>query len=679
MSLRAHLLAMLGLAVLWSANLGWAGWSPGLFNIDELHYVLAAQRFAENQNFEVANGFASFRDSLLLFMHPLRLRALPEQDVMTTFIPPLWTFPAAVAWSVAGAAGIKVFNLLCYVVALMGIGWLGGRLASDHDGSSPADASWSPRAGWIALAFAAGGTYFAEYAVSANSHMLTLALVLGALAAHPLMLSRNPSAAAPALLLGGAFLCGLLIGCAVGVRLQSIVPAAALGAGMLLLPRRAVSAALAYLGGLAGPMALTSAINAHRFGIANPFTYGIPVQRRLQMFLDPIERHPALAFLVIALAIAGALAAYRWAAGCWMTVEPTRRQRLTLGALWAALGLLLALAFLTPLRGNFAERVTGLLLFGNPNDYWRGLDPIAMVWTGFRSALLPTAPVLVLGLLAPLLLPAEAAADPRRLLLIGLAWSSALFVCLLKNNGGFFMNQRYLIEAAVFALLLSVDLIARWSPRLPRGSLLAGAGLAVALVGGVISLGTPGLVVALPLEQGVSFWALPDFWFSRVVPILLALGLLVSGLALRWSRGAPPAPARWVFGLCLVPCALLPFVLHAWYHWVFTHEYRETNWAGTQAMAPHIPDGSLILVSGREREIAGYLKLDRDVWIADTQRAPAADTQRVFRDILASGQRPHIYATLTALGAFEGQPYEWRLVVDGPVRVAELVGAGVED
>src|SRR5690606_2682236 len=143
---------------------------------------LAAERFATAGTFTVPNGFVEFRHDVLLFFHPQPLESLPGQTELSTFIPPLYTFPAAAFYLLAGIHGLFAMNALAFIVAMVLAMRIARRLAPEEHGNL---------AEWLTLAAFVGGSFLSGYAVAIVNHALTLALFLGAVCLHPLMRSGN--------------------------------------------------------------------------------------------------------------------------------------------------------------------------------------------------------------------------------------------------------------------------------------------------------------------------------------------------------------------------------------------------------------------------------------------------------------------------------------------------------
>jgi len=658
MTPKQHVILMFFVTFIWIGIIGLINWSPGLFNVDEIHYVTAAQRFADHQTFTVPNGYEQFKTNTLLYMHPLKLKALPSQDVMTTFIPPLWTFPSAIAWALGGVAGIKVMNALCYAGSLLLLAFIAGRITADQKYSF-----WNPFGGWITFALAACGTFFTDYAFSANSHMLSLVLLLGAVGIHPTLWERDEKKQLSQYrFILFAAICGLLIGYAIGVRLQNIFFAAILGFSLFFLKNKMVPAMVGYLVGLIIPISLMGCINFLRFGSANPFSYGIKVQSRLQMFLNPIENHPFAAIITVVVLIALGLFVLKLLKSKWEGIKDESKSKILFRTIMASF-ILFGILYFILLRRNFAERILGVGFFLGPYDYFRGLDPLLVFWNGFKISLLPSVPILSLGFLAPLLYPKNKLDNPVRIMLIGLAWIGLFFICYIRNTGGFFPNQRYCIEFAAIFLIIATDIINCYRDHLTKPALIAGSAATLILILIVAAIGSPGLISTIPLEDE-SLWSSIDFYMQRFIPLIISLFLCLSVFAIRKDI-SPHAPAA--FSFFLVPCLLLPVVSATWYQSFYVHGYRSDNMESIAAMDPYVTDGTVIFLSGRERELAGFLKLERDIWIADIQREGSAKIFNLIEEINQSGEREQILMTLTAARYLEATPEEWAVVNEGAI------------
>jgi 4-amino-4-deoxy-L-arabinose transferase-like glycosyltransferase len=243
---RALLLALAALGALLTLTV-----VGGAFTVDEANYLstLAALR----QGRLTVPGTEGLPPSaeLLWFDPQAHVRRVEATPVAPT-APPLYA-PLALPFSLAGWRGLVALQTLSYLATIALVFAYARR---DRDDA----------AGWTAAAVFALGGYSLDYAQGVWPHMLSVALATGAalLAVRVRDGQRWLWAAAA----------GLLIGVATGVRYQNVVFAFGLGLGVFLFAPRRWAASLAYGGGFALPLAVSSAINRLRLGSWNPVSKG---------------------------------------------------------------------------------------------------------------------------------------------------------------------------------------------------------------------------------------------------------------------------------------------------------------------------------------------------------------------------------------------------------------------
>lgn len=601
----------------------WAGFAhPGTFNVDELHYLLAAKQWAHHGTHTMPNGFGAFRTELLLFLHPHPSGGLPTQHELTSFVPPFTTFLSAPPYALFGRDGLAQLSSVAWLGSLLLVVMLAVRLAPRDSNESPL---WH---GALAGALFMGSSYFADYAIALTNHMPALFLLLAAVACHPVWWADWQRDAPPAPRVPRAVACGLLVGLACGVRLQAVAPAVVLALGCLALPRRAWATLAGFLAGFLPPLLAMAAINAERFGTFQPFTYGTPANSRLVSLLGP-ALEGGYGWLVLAGAllagVLGVAALRRWVLA---QPEPSLRVLLLVAAGGAALLMLLLLP-------RTLERIIGLVpaaLASEPAQVAGGI-----LWNGPRRALLQSFPLGAMLAVVPVLLlvprPTSPAATAPLLLVLATAWANVALVLMLRNNGGFFMNQRYLIEAAALAIIVAplvlVPMLRACPPmqhRTAGWALRAGASVAGVLAAFMLLQPSPALAAGLMLD--------------RLLGLALAAALVA---AVAMHHGARLVPLVWA----LLPCLLiLPFMRHMMYEMRPVHAYRESRHQMHLAMAEVVPDGSLMVVYGGQREPAGRLKESRDVWVADAFRTDFEGVAELLENAHRMGLRQHLFITV---------------------------------
>ncbi len=603
-------------SIFWTAVL-WMMHDPGTFNIDEVHYLLAAKSFVETGSFTIPNGFSEFRSSLLLFLHPATLKELPNQTEMTAFIPPYYCAVAAPFYLVTGLAGLFLLTALSYIVSLVVVSAVAAKTSLQPN-----------RAAWIALVVAIGGTYWADYGVAVISHGLNMALSLGALAIHPL-LARDETGRKP--LIGHAILCGTMAGIATGVRYQSIVTAFGLGVFMLAAHPAAVRRALAFLAGFLPWMIGLSLINMARFGDPFPFSYGITSNWQSASVLSVFVRNFAL-FIALLGILAGVTAfAYGKTLKRWNTLSDTKRRTILRRSVAAACTLPVLLLVFSSFRTHLLERFLGVWIWPQSGPW---LDTGLLTFhTGVRRAWLQSFPLAPACLLAPLVAVRcqYFRKTPGVLLAGALLWLHTMFALLLHNNGGFFFNQRYLLDATLFGVIVFAATVAPAIDKTALPKLGVGTGVGIGLVAFyliVVKKGGP----TTPVETIVDRGLLP----------LIALTLLFTGCmaaVLKKHRNG----FRTGFLISLPAAAMLPLAIHLWTDIEASHEYRATRRAAYERLLKVVPDKSLLIVYGGQREPAGRLKETRDVWVADAHRTNWEGVPELIQQVHGTGSRDRVF------------------------------------
>lgn len=645
------LLAMAAIALLWCGLL-WILHDPGTFNVDEIQYLLATQRFAEHRDFLLPNGYAEFPGNLLLFLHPSDLASLPNQAEMTSFAPPYYPVIAAPFYALAGIQGMFAMTLLCYAAVLMMVPALAARLVDDPIAAR--------RARWIAFAAAIGGTYLADYGIAVINHMFNALLLLAAAALHPVLRAKDGDDPR----LGACFLSGLLGGIACGVRVQSVVTAGVLGIGMFMPHRASRLRVAAWAAGFAVPVAGLSLINLSRFGDPFPFSYGMTAQWSTtplgRVLLGWTGAAAVLALVAAAIVATDPRIQKRWAA-----LAPDAALRLARRILASGLAATAVVVLLPPFARQTLDRIFGVWIWPIAGQWDQSL--IMPVFVGWRAAWLQSFPMslAVLAASVGLLGRVPERARPACVLLAGIVAANMAFVCALPNNGGFFHNQRYLVDAVVFALVLAGAAGSALAPGIARRDAAAGAVAAIVLAAGL------GIVAAMEWE------ALSAVVLSRAILPVVGLAL-AAGAMLAFS--ANPGSSR--TGVRLVSflgpsCLLVPLLVHARIAMVATHEYRSSRREACEAMLDFVPDGSLLVVFGGQREPAGLLKESRDVWVADAARTEWKGVPELLREARDRGLREHFFIStgsappemLAGLGA------EWRgeFAMEKPFALLRLV------
>ncbi len=225
---------------------------PGLYNIDETIYFLAADALGREGSLTVENGFETYGADRL------RLRFLvPGPNGLAPQYPAGTAALGAPLLALFGVRGLILVNALAAAAALLLTRALALRLGFGRGEATGAV---------LILLF---GTFFVEYAFGIWPHVLQTALVLGALWAAAGVITGNTEAPRR-----DALLSGLCIGGGLLVRLDTVLLLPAIGAmALLYAPRPVMTIALGAAGLLPGLLA-GAAVNAYKFGTWNPLSYG---------------------------------------------------------------------------------------------------------------------------------------------------------------------------------------------------------------------------------------------------------------------------------------------------------------------------------------------------------------------------------------------------------------------
>jgi hypothetical protein len=314
--------------------------------------------------------------------------------------------------------------------------------------------------------------------------------------------------------------CGLFAGLAFGVRVQSFVLFAALFAVALTAPRPRRAPLAAMGGAFLACVAAVSAINAVRFGSANPFSYGSPpplspapspIEERLAFFAQPAIVGVGL---VTAAAVLGARSA--------------RAARGALLPLAAGAAVILAVPLLRHEAARILLTMATLLLNASVgSDDWA--SPVTTLgW--MNKALLVSAPFLGLGLVAVGRFVARPA-PPLETALAAMVFLLVGFLSLRDPNArgdfsamGFFsLSPRYLVEVMPILYLLAWSLL---------GSVRFGARDAIV-----------GAVASAAIAAGLWAWG-PGDGSARKVLVLSAAPILLALLVLLATGASSVGPRR---------------------------------------------------------------------------------------------------------------------------------------
>jgi hypothetical protein len=360
----------------------------------------------------------------VLWFDPIPRSRQPVITPAAPTAPPLYAPLALPFLRVGGWRGLIALQVFAFVGC--------GLLVFAH-ASRFARREYTP---WLALAAFALGSYTLEYAQGLWPHLMAMMLVVTAWVAN----SRARESGSASV----AFVSGILIGTASGIRYQILGYAAILGVVLALWSVRRLRTIAGYLAGVAGPLLASAVINLERLGAFHPATKGAT-------YLTPGRSRAG--FLYDALAST-------WARVVDFTSWP-------------------------PVRGTLHELQFLYQYDWETNAY--------VLWGGLKKSWLQSSPWLGVVLVALVLVwfrrheVAPAVRRELRALSLPVFGVVAMFAAFgFSRSDGGCLNQRYLLEAmplASVAFALALDRFTLgWRPLL-AGSLVGalGAGLLVSI------------------------------------------------------------------------------------------------------------------------------------------------------------------------------------------------------
>ncbi len=545
--------------------------SPGVFSVDESHYLLASKAMAQGQEFHIDNGYENLKDPAKLFFYTVIPDRVKELGTIST-VPPFHAILASPFLWLGGLSGLIWLNLLAFAASLVAVRRLALKM---HDSEAFALAS--------AAAFGLA-SFSLEYAFGIWPHALSQALAAWAL----LALVSAPGAHRPALML---FFAGLLAGVGCGVRLQHVLelPLFALAAFCLL---NFKWRSLLLLAGWLLPVLALALINLHRLDSPNPFTYGAG-----SSFAGPVG-------LLLRQPLLPALGMAALGLTTWFARKPGRAWA---WALLIGLGVLATLSL--PAGRNLLLHWAGfagyhLLDTSLLGDLSRSAgstgNELGQVLYGgvLKKSLLQAAPWLLLAVLTAwtrLRDPAVRQTAVRTVALVGLG--GTLLLPFIASAGGLCFNPRYFVD--MLPALAPLALLGIWhlGPAKPWS---------VAL-GAMLGLGLALPILLAPGKVGTPAGGL---W-----PMLAPLALAVLTLVLTWV--AQLKAGLWNALALAGLCAGMSFaaLIHLGLDLPRSLSIRNVASRMVQVADPIIEGPSILAAAGGRKDVFSPLKLDRDLWI----------------------------------------------------------------
>lgn len=246
---------------------------PGVFIIDEDNYLVTVVGLQHGRLTVPGTQGLTPSNELVYFDPAVRQRVVQSTPVVS-LVPPLYAF-IALPFSFDGLRGLIFLNTLSFLVAIYLVFRYVERLSQQR--ASP----------WIAAILFALGGYCIEYAQGLWPEMLSVALCTGTVFLC-LRARRNGHAIS-------AFVAGMLIGLATGVREQNIFFAGCVGLGLLFFGERKFKTASAYAAGIILLLVIIATLNYERLGILHPFpkvtsyTQEVAATTQSVSFLEPLR------------------------------------------------------------------------------------------------------------------------------------------------------------------------------------------------------------------------------------------------------------------------------------------------------------------------------------------------------------------------------------------------------
>ena len=588
-------------------------WFPsgGHFNVDEGVYHMMVRDFAGFRDFALWNGYEEFPSAELSFP----VVRIHDGSLVSQY-PEVFTLLAQPFYLLMGYDGLFAMNALAFAAVV----WLTFRLALRLFESRKLALN-----ACLILVFA---TYAWEYSQVAMPHALSALFVIGAVALVVAAL-EHPSAPRSYWL---AALSGLVMGFGVGVRLDVAFVLPALVVPFLFLrPWRPLHILAVGAGTLPG-LALLAYVNAAKFGVASPFTYGANMANETANIGPYVLVAVVGAAALVALRIATLPASARWLG--------QHRGLAVLGTL-AALGAVLAIPHGWALASRFAGGLYLLLVDLRIRDLTiheggllRGTDG-AMIYIGaVKKSLLQSSPYLA-ALAVPM---AALLGDKKNAPALGSLFLVPVGYLVVYSyfawHGGASLNLRYFVPALPFLAILTAYAWSVIAQELPvpwrRRLTVMGAVLAVLFF---VFLFPP----SLPMDR--------QAFFFLTLPLGLACGLLVLVAIHLWGgprqRRAVRGPAVAVLTLGLVWSGLVAFGYDLPRSYMLRKNYSETY----RAVARHFEPESVLFAYSVD-PFFGLLEQEQ-VRLAQPPFDNFNDFEALARFHLDAGRPIYIWSTPT--------------------------------
>ncbi len=585
-------------------------------------YFEMARGFAARGTLEIDNGLGVHDSNDLVLAHAVKRGAH-----LYGKYPPLFAPLAALPVAALGVRGLYLLEAVGLVAVILVFQRLALRVLPRR------------RAFWATIAMPFIAPVF-PYAMMELPHLASAALALGAVLASVRAIEETDRRRAVAF--GAAS--GLLVGYAIGVRLQEVFFAAALVPAVWLFARHRVAIA-GQLAALSVCTIVIALMNHARFGSFDPFSYGpVGVPGGPPAFATSTWVL-ASGFIVSFTLIAAAFALARW----W------RRVPLAVGV--AASVMLVVVGALTARRTLVWMAESAFSFLVNANGLFRGWSIVETTYAWFDKPLLACSPLLIVGLIASVVYAVRAAPPVIR----ASAWICVVSLVFMSTRnpdpasqesvvGYLSLSPRYLAELMPLLFLLAVWML--------RSVSITRAGVLAACVAGAI------VAVLLVTSRD-------DFDPPRGAIILfgsVSLAAVTGALALarRWSGARPLLATCALFASIYGASSTLAIDTIALGHLGANAEH----W--TDLVAAQTPQRFVLVGWHYYKDGVITLGERRDVVIVDASSDQGPELTRTLQAFDAAGWpiywvsselervRPEIEADFSPV-AVDGAPLLWRL------------------
>jgi len=602
MKLKVALLLLFGTITVLFALLGA---QAGHLSVDEVTYHLMTRDLLRTGGFAILNGYQDFPSAE--FVLPV---TVVRGGQLISQYPPLYAAVAAPFYAMIGYQGLFLVNSLAFCAALWLCYLTAHRVFDDRTLSLNA---------CLIFAFA---TFAWDYAQAAWPHALSVLVAIGSV--YLVLRSLQSEARTKAILWASA--AGLVVGLGVGVRVDAVFVLPALVFVLVFARPVRLGSAAAVILGMVPPLAVVTAINHARFGIASPFTYGRDASNWAAG--SPMGYLP-----LVALALAFAAAVWPLTRPAGRAFAAAHRWPIAGGAILLAGASLMipeVWAMVARLASGFYQLVIDLRvrdLSIQEGALSRGPGGSMIYMTGLKKSLLQSCPYLVV-LIVPIwaILRGRPHALPMTMLLLVPVTFIGVY-SYFAWHGGLSLNLRYFSPVLPFTAILTAYAWCEVTRRSGNSRLGLRLGIVLALL---LALGwaivglRPNIPIALEEELLLTL-------SLRIAAVVLMLG----GAFLMATRVAHAAVAR------ATQCSLV--VAFAWstlitfgYDVPLALKRRGAEASVSRSVAPVVAPGSLIVTQGSALFESLY---DRsDIRIATSYRDDFASFRPLVQSYFRSGR-----------------------------------------